>query len=428
VQPTKLALGIIFVVVIVGTAITAGATGGTQQETRAFQASEERLENGTAVVPGGGGKFVSGRQDDEDMVYLGNFTFASKNKNPGATTGFVLYAAGFQESIRLHWNILYQPDFSWASCDPSNAAAYGVDRGNDNAGTKTDVSLLSSAKALLFRDDGIYTGYYKEDALAGQPIKINNEDQIVAGLNDCQKNPSEPGWYRVYARSNGSSMFDTQTDFAVAVQDYTYICQGCDSRQDAIDKLGPPPQVCPAKNAMPTGSTGITDEEWICRTEGGTYYKRGEDPSSGGGSTPTATPSPTPTATPTPSGGNGGGGGNSGGGSTPTATPTPTATATPSPTPTATATATPTATATATATPSPTQASGGGGGGQTTTQGNNAGGGGQTQAGNGGSGGAGNGGGGDAPQTPTVGSGPGLGVLATLGALVALTVLAVRRD
>ncbi|WP_254821024.1 hypothetical protein [Haloglomus halophilum] len=420
-QHTNVALAIMVSVVLVAPVVTAGGTGATAEQR--LQTQDERLDNGTALTRGGGGKFVAGREDDEEMQYVGNFTIGVKNHNPGASSGFALYASGFQEDIRLHWNILYQPDFSWSSCTASNAAAYGVDRGNDNAGTETDVSLLSAAKVLKFRSDGIYTGYYKESKLAGEPIDIGVEDQVIAGLNGCQKNPSEPGWYRAYARSNGSTAMDTQTDFAVAVMDYVYICEGCDSRQQAIEKLGPPPQTCPAAGVMPSGTTGITDKPWRCRSEDGTYYQRGEDPSSGGGgggSTPTATPPPggsTPTATPTPE---------RSGQSTPTPSPassdpaTPTATPTPErsgqSTPTATPTSSPASSdpATPTATSEPQQ--------QDQQQQRN-----QQQQQNQqqqrnqqqqDSG----------PVTPTAGSGPGFGLLAAVGGLLAVALLVIRRD
>ena len=264
VHPRNLSLATILVVIVLGATVTSGATGtaGVATERPTVQAQDERFDNGTALQPGVAGKFVSGRENDEDQVYAGNFTVSVKNHDPGASTGFVLYASGFQESFRLHWNILYQPDFDWSGCTPSNAAAYGIDRGNDEGGTTTDVSLLSAAKVLLFRDDGIYTGYYKSsDSLAGEPIKANKEDQIVAGLNGCQQNPAEPGWYATYARSNGSSVRDARTDYAVAVRDYTYICEGCDSYQDAVETLGPEPTTCPPPNAMPAGTTDITDKE-----------------------------------------------------------------------------------------------------------------------------------------------------------------------
>jgi PGF-CTERM protein len=331
-QHADVALGLIIAVAVVGATVTAGAgtTGAINSTARPTaetntQAQEERLDNGTALTKGDAGKFVSGREDDEDQVFPGNLTFNVKNNKPGASTGFALYASGTQENVRLHWNILYQPDFDWSSCGAGNAAAYGFDRGNNDSGTTTDVSLLSAAKTLQFEDDGIYTGYYKEEQLAGSPINFTVDDQVIASLNDCQQNPSEPGWYRVYARTNGSTKIDAKTDFAVAPSDYTYICEGCDSYQDAVEKLGPEPTTCPPKNAMPEGSTGLTDKEWLCRSNDGEYYKRGEDPSGdGSGSTATATPGGGETATPTATPG-------SGGTATPaaTATPTPTATASP---------------------------------------------------------------------------------------------------
>ena len=433
-HPAKTALVVLTAVALVGTAITAGATGNVETQRPAVQ-QEERLANGTALQPGVAGKFVSGRADEVNMVSPGNFTFDVKNHEPGASSGFTLYAAGFQHNQRLHWNILYQPDFDWSDCGASNAAAYGVDRGNDNPGTGTDVSLLSAAKTLQFRDGGINTGYYKENALAGEPIGIGVEDQVIASLNDCQQNPSEPGWYRTYARSNGSTQMDTRTDFAVATTDYTYICEGCDSRKDAIEKLGPPPEVCPEPNVMPTDSTGLTSKEWNCRSEDGTYYTTGESPSDGSSQPSTATPDgvATPTATP------------GGGASTATATPNdgdssgPAATATATATPTGTMTAPPTLTpeGTATATPSPvpvgTASSGGGGSTAAGDSGDTGGGGAATSSTNGGAGGdeqqqPGGSSGGATPITPTVGSGPGLGVVVALGALAASALLLLRRD
>lgn len=430
VHPANTALVVLTAVALVGTAVTAGATGGAETQRPAVQPQEERLENGTALQPGVAGKFVSGRAEEVNMVYPGNFIFSVKNHEPGASSGFTLYAAGFQHDQRLHWNILYQPDFDWSSCGAGNAAAYGLDRGNDDSGTGTDVSLLSAAKTLQFRDGGINTAYYKENALAGEPITVNVEDQVIASLNDCQQNPSEPGWYRAFARSNGSTQMDTQTDFAVATTDYTYICEGCDSRQDAIEKLGPPPEACPEPEVMPTDSTGLTSKEWTCRSDDGTYYTTGESPG-GSGSPSTATPGEETTPTATASGG--------GGASTPTATPgdgggsvsTPTATAATTPTATATASSIPASeeTATATPTPTPATAAGSGGDGSTAAGGSGSGDAATTSAdGGGGQAQSGEVAGGDTPVTPTIGSGPGLGALATLGALAALALLLARRD
>lgn len=73
-HPAKTALVVLTAVALVGTAITAGATGSAGTQRPAVQPQGDRLENGTALRPGVAGKFVSGRADEVNMVLPGNFT------------------------------------------------------------------------------------------------------------------------------------------------------------------------------------------------------------------------------------------------------------------------------------------------------------------------------------------------------------------
>jgi hypothetical protein len=323
------------------------------------------------------GEELKSAEDDDDQILDTNYTFVVANHQPGAEGSARHFAVGLTENITLHRIKLYSEDIGYSNCEPDNTAAFGIDRGNDNPGTNTDVSLLTSFKSYTSEEDFIDIKYYKEDKLAGGPIQAYVDDQVVAAQNGCYDNPSEPGWYRINGTITGSSNGDTTTDYKVRdLSGYFYVCD-CASRKEAESTLGPPP------NEDGGGDGGDT-------------------------STPTATAAATATATPS-------------GSDDPTATATGTATATVTATASATATTTAAATATATAnddsgedertnTPTATTASSGDGGSAntdtaTTTR--------QPAQG-------------DAPDsgavgTPTIGSGPGFGAgTALLGGLVAL--------
>jgi hypothetical protein len=289
-------------------------------------------------------------------------------------------------------------DIVFGGCTTENTAAFGLDYGNNNTGTKTDEGLLQHRQNSAFNEHAIFVNFFGPDSLAGSPVRYNAVDQIVAVQQDCYEMPSEPGWYQIQARINGTGYngnYIDSKDQGTIRSHYFYICD-CQSEQEAREKLGPPPS-----DDGGSGGTG------------------------GGGSESTATPTATPEATPTPTETSGGGGGSSE--STPTATATPEATAS--------ATATPTATVTATATEASSGGSGdgdggagGGGAGQTATvtatasatADANTGGSGATQQNQQGAG--------QAPATPTAGSGPGFGLVAALGGVLAAALLAFRRD
>jgi PGF-CTERM protein len=278
----------------------------TQQSTTRLSEPQpdEELANGT------GGKVARGRENDEDQQFPGKTTFKIDDHTPGASSNsFNIYAEGFSENIRMHWNVVQQEDFDFSSCTSTSATAFGIDRGNDDPGTKTDESLLDAYKSVTYTKHNIYVEFYKESRLAGGPKNITVDDQIVSRVTNCLVNPSDPGWYRLTGYINGSTKMDTQTDYAIyGAARFVYVCEGCDSRQAAIDELGPPPTTCPKTNEFDQDT-----REWTCRTDDGTYYtnsdKPGDDgsssrststPTPGGGGTVTATPAATATATAAP--------------------------------------------------------------------------------------------------------------------------------
>jgi PGF-CTERM protein len=318
-----------------------------------------------AVADGRTGGVDPGREDDEAQQFPINYTFRPTNHQPGATgTGFEVYASGITENITGHWVVLESADFGFSECAATDASVFGIDRGNDDSGTTTDESLLTAYESYTSTTGGIYIEFAKESGVTGDPIEASVYDQLVAKQNNCMTNPSEPGWYRVNGHINGSTKHDTTTDYTVfAEAQYTYICD-CDSRQEAREKLGPPPNERSGESSPTPTATRTADSTAT--------------------STPTATAGEsTPTAT--------------AGSSKSTASTTSTTTTTP---PTGTVA---TGTATANSTGSTTGPSSPGG---TTTGGSAA---------------------TDSTPSPSDASGPGFGLVVALLALVASSALAVRR-
>ena len=169
-------------------------------------------------------------------------TLASDSHGPGASkTTLSHFAAGWTENFTLHYIVGISKNFDYSQCEPTNAQAFGIDRKNDDSGTKTDESLLSSYKSFTSTKDKIVIGYYRESQLAGEPINISIADQFVGKVANCNSNPQDPGWYRMKGYMNGSTNGDTKTDFQIVDwSSWVYVCD-CSSEQEAIEKLGPKP-------------------------------------------------------------------------------------------------------------------------------------------------------------------------------------------
>lgn len=342
--------------------------------------------NATLPEPGGGE--VSSAEDDEDPVFDVQFDVTMKENAPGTVdTQHTILAQGLTENITVHFVGIRSEDFDYSNCSPDKTTALGIDRGNDDEGTVTDRSVLSSYQQFTYDDDAIVLSFYKENTLAGEPVEGYVYDELVAQQGNCIDVPSAPGWYQFYGFINGSSNGNTNTDYLIeANSNYVYVCE-CENEQEARETLGPPPNERGQSTPTPTPA-------------------------------PTATPAPERTAT-----------------SAPERTKTAAATATPAPDPTATTTATPTAVATATTTPAPestatTTATPGAnaddtGDGATATPERTASATVTTAADDGRQAPAGNDGSGqDGPLTPTVAAGSGFGPVAALLGVLSLVVLA----
>lgn len=251
-----------------------------------------------------------------------NYTYSPDSHAPGAQDiGAEHYAVGLEKDLTaLHTVVVESEAFDFSDCSSTNTEAFGIDRGNDDPNTQTDEGLVTKYKSIDFRANKIVVEFYKEGGIGQSTVALNTDDQIVARGGGCYDNPDEKGWYQISGRLNGSTNDQTSTDYDITVQThYIYVCD-CDSRQEAVDKLGPPPSQqsddggdssTPTPTAEPTESTG------------------GGDDGSGGDATATPT-----TATPTESSGGGDDGtatatpGDTGGDQS-TATPTGDDTATP---------------------------------------------------------------------------------------------------
>jgi hypothetical protein len=347
------------------------------------------------------GEVLKVAEDDDDQVKQINYTFVLADHTPGKEVSAKHFAVGLTENATLHRIKLFSEDFGYSNCEPDNTAAFGIDRGDDDPGTKTDVSLLTSFKKYTSEEDFIDILYYKEDKLAGSPISGSVYDEIVASQNGCYDNPAEPGWYRINGTITGSSNGDAQTDYKIRdLSQWIYICD-CSSRAEAERTLGPPPGQESDGGSGDGGGSDSTPTPTATAT-----------PDAGAADEPTATAAATATRTPTAT-------------VTATATATRTATATATRTATATAIRTATAMGTATATAAdsgPGAPSGGSTATATTAGGNDAATASATAARQGG------------PRqqsdaaTPTIGAGPGFGAVAAVLGVAFVGLLALRRD
>jgi hypothetical protein len=330
------------------------------------------LPSMATVTPGDDGQYEvaegrtasvdPGREDDERQVFPINLTYEPLDHTPGATgVSYELYASGLVENGTLHGLRLRSADFDYADCTPSDTSAFGIDRGNDDSGTTIDKSLLTAYETYQSSSNMIDLTFYKESGLGAERVNGSVYDQLVAAQRGCIDNPDEPGWYRVNGRLNGSTKYDTKTDSTIRAGSQYTYICDCANEQEARETLGPPPNE--------------RDEQ----------------------STPSST---TTTGTP------------------PTET---TATSTPAPTRTAQATATPTASTTAKQnrnTDQPTASAGTGTARSTSTAAS-------TRSTRTARRGTATGGSNAGLTTPTVGSGPGFGVLV---ALLALAFVALRQQ
>jgi PGF-CTERM protein len=258
---------------------------------------------GTVATPVAADEHTFETADDytDEANFTVQFPFTTDHYPGGqnAGNGSIQYWAVGQQAMReigaedgafIDTVVINADWIDYSACGTDNTAAFGIDRGNDNRGTRIDEDLVSRMKDPNFRDDGLTITFYDWSDLGGDPPYAAADDAIVAeqgarsSAGACLTVTDEPGWYQLQGFINGTAADngpdsqpseDAKHAGIYAESNYMYVCE-CDNEQEAREKLGPPPN---------------------------------EEGSSDGGSEETATPTPTPepaddtdqdTPTPTP--------------------------------------------------------------------------------------------------------------------------------
>jgi PGF-CTERM protein len=206
--------------------------------------------------------FVGTASADHDMI--GNFTInprSATDRQPGAdgagtqvlvtSDGDIHPSNGLKtlEFIRAS-----SDDFDFDGCNQLDVRVFGLDKGNDDPGTQTDVNLLSNAERVEFNEDEIFIDMVDSGDGA---VAFETDDQLVAVLAGCIENPDEAGWYQVTGKLNGTR--SNGSPAGVAQQSHYFAICDCESRQQAVDELGPPPSA----DEEPTPEFSAPDAEQV---------------------------------------------------------------------------------------------------------------------------------------------------------------------
>lgn len=249
-----------------------------------------------------------------------------QNTENGSIQYFAASADAFkevsdEEGVYLDYVIIDADWIDYSACTTDNTAAFGIDRGNDNDGTKVDEDLVQYQKNVDFRDDGLTVNLYNWDDFANDPPYFEANDAVVAEQGarssggSCLTVTSEPGWYQVQGFINGTEAdngkgeepSESANEAGILAQsNYLYVCE-CDSRSEAEEKLGKPPGQ--EESSDPTPTPTATAEPTATESEATATATATAEPTATlepAETEPAATP--TPTATEADDGGNGGGG------------------------------------------------------------------------------------------------------------------------
>lgn len=188
--------------------------------------------------------FVGTASADHEMI--GNFTInprSASDRQPGADSAGTEVLVTSDGDIHpsnglktLEFIRASSQDFDFSGCNQLDTRVFGIDKNNDNPGTQTDVNLLSNAERVEFNENEIFIDMVDS---GGSAVSFQTDDQLVAVLGGCIENPDEAGWYQVTGKLNGTRSGGSPA--GVAQQSHYFAICDCDSREQAIEKLGPPP-------------------------------------------------------------------------------------------------------------------------------------------------------------------------------------------
>jgi PGF-CTERM protein len=188
--------------------------------------------------------FVGTAAADHDMI--GNFTInlpSESDRQPGSDSAGTQVLVTSDGDIHpsnglktLEFIRATSTDFDFDGCNQLDTRVFGLDKGNDDPGTQTDVNLLTNAEKVEFNEDEIFIDMVDS---GDETVAFETDDQLVAVLAGCIENPDEAGWYQVTGKLNGTRSAGSPA--GVAQQSHYFAICDCESREEAIEKLGPPP-------------------------------------------------------------------------------------------------------------------------------------------------------------------------------------------
>jgi PGF-CTERM protein len=253
------------------------------------------MAGGTAVA----GDHYQDIEYDEDTDYIIEFP---GNRTPGSESADVIERGGSPIDVRtLDTARLFTP-LNADDCADADIRTFGIDRGNDDEGAKTDEPLVDNYKDDYedeVRVDNpplglpyeIWADFWDEEDFQ-DGTELSSDDEIILYREGCYTLPDEAGWYRAVAMLNGTGP-DGEYKEGWVKSDYFWI-GNYENESEAREELGPPPSERDG-DATPTPTPEPADEDTPTPTP--TPEPADED-------TPTPTPTPEPadedTPTPTP--------------------------------------------------------------------------------------------------------------------------------
>lgn len=110
------------------------------------------------------------------------------------------------------------PAAQGSTCEMHNARAAGIDRDDDDPGTATDETIVGkySEERSTTNDAGqtvTTLDFYEPNVFEGESIALHADDQLVAQIADCYRNPNQEGWYRWWGHANGTTDGNESGDY-----------------------------------------------------------------------------------------------------------------------------------------------------------------------------------------------------------------------
>lgn len=183
-----------------------------------------------------------------------NFTAIPHDRQPGLTDAtYEQHATSpiaieYLDYIGASWK-----EGGFTGCGAANSEVFGIDRGNDDPGTKTDHDLTQHVEETTVTEDRFVANFYEKSDAVGSSTHLNRGDEFVGLTKNCFDNPEQPGWYQIHSSIGGTAPNGTYVE-ATDVSHYFAICD-CSSEEEARRTLGPPPSESTPTSTATTQST-----------------------------------------------------------------------------------------------------------------------------------------------------------------------------